>query len=140
MSYEHYSSEKLEAAKAYYQELFNDLKRVPYLEELALQVDCDTDTVTNWAAAHAEFRSVIKKIKELQRLRLQQKGMDGKIKATMPIFLLKANHGFKETSVQEHHHSFENLGDDELDKLIDQKSRQTGIASVAGGEAAQNQG
>lgn len=79
---------------------------VPFIEELALLLDIDEDTVNNWATKkikdsegketdeleHPQFFGAIKRLKSIQRLRLQQRTL-GRFNAAGPIFLLKANHG-----------------------------------------------
>ena len=100
-----YSKEKLKKTRAYIEECANGVKdlegtvvkppRMPFIEELALILDIDDDTIVEWAKAKdkPEFSAAIKKIKMLQRLRLQQRVL-GKNQPTGAIFLLKANHNF----------------------------------------------
>lgn len=68
----------------------------PYIEQLALDLDIDDETVTEWAKSHKEFSATIKRIKTLQKIRLYNNSMQ-RSSATGAIFLLKANHGLVET-------------------------------------------
>jgi hypothetical protein len=74
--------------------------QIPFMEELALLCDVDDDTINEWTKVFPVFSATIKKIKGLQRLRLQQRSL-GRVNPVGAIFLLKANHGMKETIVQE---------------------------------------
>ncbi len=81
----------------YYKECVNDEKKMPYMEELGLKLGVDTDTINNWSNDERieKFGTIKRKIKELQRLRLMQRGLEDN-KPVMSIFLLKANHGLIE--------------------------------------------
>lgn len=77
---------------------------MPFLEELCIELDIDEDTMSNWAhkqtpekeLEHPWFFGAYKKLRMIQKLRLQQRTM-GRYNPTGAIFLLKANHGFMET-------------------------------------------
>lgn len=77
---------------------------MPFLEELCLELDIDEDTMSNWAnkktpeneAEHPWFFGAYKKLRMVQKLRLQQRTM-GRYNPTGAIFLLKANHGYMES-------------------------------------------
>lgn len=81
---------------------------IPFLEELALLLDVDEDTVTNWQnekdeqgnRMYPEFFGACKKIMTLQKLRLRRASME-KQSAAGSIFQLKTNHGMVETSRSE---------------------------------------
>jgi len=70
---------------------------VPFIEELALALGVDEDTIGNWGKKHPEFFGAIKRLKSKQRLGLQKQGLMNKINPTMAIFQLKCNHGFIES-------------------------------------------
>lgn len=72
-------------------------KDVPYIEELALLLDIDDETVTEWAKVNKDFSATVKRIKLMQRLRLQKISYDKEFTASGAIFQLKANHGMIET-------------------------------------------
>lgn len=75
--------------------------RMPFIEELSLLLDIDDDTVNEWTKdpEKKQFSAIIKRIRILQRLRLTQRCL-GK-NPTGAIFLLKVDHGKKETTVLE---------------------------------------
>ena len=72
---------------------------VPFLEELALVLQVDTDTIYNWCKTttnnnepkYPEFFGTIKKLKMLQKLRLQQRCLS-RWNPKGAIFLLRINH------------------------------------------------
>lgn len=100
---------------------------VPYIEELALELGINDDTVVDWAKKYKPFSATYKKIQILQKLRLLNKTLE-KNSATGSIFQLKVNHNMIETqkNIEEHLHKFEDLSDEQLDKIIDQKIREAG--------------
>ncbi len=78
---------------------------IPYIEELALEMGVDDSEIVSWAnkvkpdteeLEHPEFNTAYKRIKMIQKLRLQQR-TQGRFNPTGAIFLLKANHGFMES-------------------------------------------
>lgn len=92
-----YTGDKLVIADLYLIEC-NTAGLVPYIEELSFRLDCDDETITEWAKKHEDFSATIKKVKKLQEMRLKQLGLSGKANPAMAIFLLKANHGLIKTS------------------------------------------
>lgn len=71
---------------------------MPWFEELALDLDCDDETVSIWATKmdgdsleHPEFSASYAKIKTLQKLRLQQRLL-GRYNPSGAIKLLEWNH------------------------------------------------
>lgn len=103
-----YSQELLDKAISFYEKHRAD-GEIPFIESLALELGVSDDTIVNWASLrdeeerpkYPEFLATYKKIETLQKLMLKKKGLSGDIKPTMPIFLLKANHGMVETARQE---------------------------------------
>lgn len=120
-----YSEEMLNKAKDYLEKCRNTKATnkdadmnfvVPYIEYLALECDVDTETIMNWVNAtdiqgegdneievrlYPEFFDTIKRILDLQKLRLMQHSLTTKGNVAGSIFQLKANHGLKEVSVVE---------------------------------------
>lgn len=95
-----------EAVLAHAQEYLDRYRKLsakqPYLEELALEMDLDDETLKNWSKArnedgslkYPEFFATIKRIMVLQKLRLLEK-----TQYQFPagsIFQLKANHNMIE--------------------------------------------
>jgi hypothetical protein len=78
------------------------LDEIPYIEELSLILDVDEDTITNWCKDkdNKDFFGTIKRIKTLQKTRLQRRAMTREA-AAGAIFQLKVNHGMIETNRQE---------------------------------------
>ncbi len=70
--------------------------KMPLLEELARLCDVHGETLENWSEENEEFFETIKKIKELQKERIIQRGFSA-TNPTFSIFMLKANHGFIES-------------------------------------------
>lgn len=99
-----------------------DDSTIPYIEELALLFDVDDTTLLAWADRNEQFLATIKKLRTKQRFKLQKMGMSRKINTAMSIFLLKANHGLKETTINENYNTeivLEIGGDDDEDPTED---------------------
>lgn len=98
-----YSEEMLIKANTYLSDSRAGKVIIPFIEELALILDVDEDTVNNWCKAKDEFGEprfpeffgAIKKLKTLQKLRLMQRIL-GRYNPTGGIFLLKTLHGMIE--------------------------------------------
>lgn len=69
-----------------------DKQTVPYIEDIAILLGIDDDSVNEWTKTHDEFSATIKRAKILQRKFLKQQGLSNKVNVSMAIFLLKANH------------------------------------------------
>lgn len=70
---------------------------IPYIEDVAIQLDVNDDTINEWSKLYEDFSATIKRVKLLQRKRLMEMGLHGKVNPSMAIFLLKANHDMIET-------------------------------------------
>lgn len=98
-----YSEEVLERLKEYYSMCGREQTELPTVEGFANFIDVDPDTIGNWGDKHPDFFGAIKKLKSRQKNQLINDGLYGgkEVNQAMAIFLLKANHGLKETSVTE---------------------------------------
>ena len=83
----------------YYEECLSNTEAIPFIEELALQkLGVDDETVWKWGKRYPRMNNALKKVKKLQRMRLEQIALS-KLKGNPigAIFLLKTNHGYVET-------------------------------------------
>lgn len=79
-------------------------KQIPYVEELADDLEVLDDTMSDWASKrkedgsleHPEFSGTYKRLKMVQKLQLLKR-TNGRFNPTGAIFQLKVNHGFIET-------------------------------------------
>ena len=73
---------------------------LPTIEGLAGKLGITSETVRQWAKKYKSFSLTIKAIADKQKNQLMNDGMYGgkEVNAAMAIFLLKVNHGMKETS------------------------------------------
>jgi len=101
-----YNEGMLQKANSYLMEcLMGEMKdekrtyKLPLIEELARLCEVDSETVMNWTQEDEQFFDTIKRIKELQKERIINKGFTAK-NPTFSIFMLKANHGMMETEKQ----------------------------------------
>lgn len=102
-----YNEDTLKIANEYLavcKEKIHEKEHFPALEILGIELDITRETMNQWTRPDSdyykpEFSDTIKKILEIQEYKLKILGMTRN--AAMPIFLLKANHGFIETSRQE---------------------------------------
>lgn len=65
----------------------------PFIEELALELNVNDDTINEWAKKHDEFSATIRRLKMLQRLCIKRGALEKKMQSNVAVFLLKANHG-----------------------------------------------
>lgn len=97
-----YNDSKLKAAEQYYIDSLNIPNLMPTVEELSIKLGITDETLNEWCKIHPELSAARKKIKDLQKHKLQTMGLFSKVNPTMAIFLLKANHGFIDVVRQEH--------------------------------------
>lgn len=95
-----YKAEMDKKVADYYTEKLKK-RELPIVEEVALLLDVDIDTLESWVngktlVASDEFIGTIKKIKTLQKIILMTTGLGGNVNTAMAIFLLKANHNMKD--------------------------------------------
>ena len=69
---------------------------MPFIEELALILDVNDDSIVEWTKEHEEFSATVKRLKMLQRLHLKKGALEKKLHPSISVFLLKANHGMNE--------------------------------------------
>jgi hypothetical protein len=89
--------------KQYFEECKGKFK-MPFVEELALELDYNEDTLIEWIRytghefdlEHKEYSAAYAKLKTLQKLRLQQRIL-GRYNPRGGIFLLTVNHGMIES-------------------------------------------
>ena len=65
--------------------------QIPYIEELALNLHVDDETLLEWAKKYTDFSAALKRLKIRQRICLYRATMQ-KNSATGAIFQLKVNH------------------------------------------------
>lgn len=119
-----FNDEILTKTRSYYQRHVNpkDGKvTIPYVQELAIILDISRETMNQWEENIPEFSDTIKRIKNLQELRLLQRTLSKN--PTGAIFQLKANHGMMETDKQILQGSPQNpinlsITDDQLKRLV----------------------
>lgn len=83
---------------------------IPYIEKLAIKLGIHRETILEWenkknedgSLQYPEFSDTIKKLKDIQRLRLQELALLNKVNPTVAIFLMKVNHNMIETEIQKH--------------------------------------
>ena len=90
-----YSAEALKKAQNYIQKC-RKCNRMPFIEELALELGVNDDTLVEWGEKHSEFSATLGHLKLLQRLALKRGALERKLQPNIAIFLLKVNHGLNE--------------------------------------------
>lgn len=110
---------------------------LPTVEGLAIALDVNPDTLFTWAKLYPEFSESIKKILALQKKQLMDDGMYGgkEVNAGMAIFLLKANHGMKDTPDVQFNQQI-NVGDDKSNTIVFVNFRNENGVVEKGGENA----
>ena len=71
----------------------------PFFEEYANSIGVHHDTLREWRDVHEAFSVSYKRCRDIQSYKLQKQGLNNDVNSTMAIFLLKASHGMKETTV-----------------------------------------
>lgn len=90
-----YNKERIQQVSDY-QKMSLEISELPTIEGLAGYLNITTDTIWRWTKSHKKFSDAIKVLKEKQAHLMQSKAISGEYNATMSIFLLKNNHGFKD--------------------------------------------
>lgn len=70
---------------------------IPFIEELALELDVCRDTLLQWSYEHAAFSCTMQKLRMLQELTLKKGALCKTLSGNVAIFLLKANHGLSDS-------------------------------------------
>jgi len=86
-----YNRDVARQAKKYVEDCYKG-NRTPYIEELALELDLNDDTINEWTKKHSDFSATIDRLKILQRLHLKRGALEKKFQSNIATFLLKANH------------------------------------------------
>jgi len=83
----------------YFKTVGREQTSLPTIEGLALYLEVTRETIYQWAKIYPKFSDTLKKIMDKQKQQLIDDGMYGgkEINAAMAIFLLKVNHGMKES-------------------------------------------
>lgn len=90
-----YNEEMLASAQSYVQHC-QDAQEMPFMEEIALRLGVNEDTVVEWTKIYYEFSATVETLRTLQKLHLKKGALEKKLHPSLSIFLLKANHGMNE--------------------------------------------
>lgn len=95
-----YSPDVFMKIEKYLQTCGRENTQLPTVEGLADYLDITSETIRDWAKTYPEFSLTIKKLADKQKEQLMNDGMYGgkEVNAAMAIFLLKVNHGMKDTA------------------------------------------
>ena len=74
---------------------------LPSIEWFALYLNVVKSSIYEWAKEYLEFSNALEKISTAQKKRLIEEWLAGNYNPTIAKLVLSANHGMKETSVQE---------------------------------------
>lgn len=96
-----YKPEIFDKIKEYLSMCGRQQQSLPTIEGLANYLDITSETIRQWAKKYKDFSLTIKKLADKQKQQLIDDGMYGgkEINAAMAIFLLKVNHGMKDTKI-----------------------------------------
>jgi hypothetical protein len=77
--------------------------KLPKRVDIALLLDVDEETLSNWGKDHPEFFAALMRVDGLQKAQLMDDGMYGgkEVNDRIAKFLLSANHGMAEKSKQD---------------------------------------
>lgn len=74
---------------------------LPTIEWFALYIGVAKSSLYEWVSDNDEFSNALDKIMIEQKRRLLEEGLSGNYNSTIAKLVLSANHGMKETTVQE---------------------------------------
>lgn len=118
-----YSDKKLGIAKKYLKDCI-DTFDIPYIEQLAIFLDVNDETILEWEKRYDEFSATIKKLRSVQKFMLMKGSIESKYNPASAIFQLKVNHGMIETSKQDITSNGKELNP-VLVKFLDENNRDT---------------
>ena len=75
---------------------------LPMFMDFAIEIGVCFDTLNEWTSKHQDFSEAYKKCKKIQERIIVKNGIKGRYNTTMSIFMLKCNHGYRETQQVEH--------------------------------------
>jgi len=70
--------------------------KLPTIEGFASFLGFATSSIKLWATKHQDFSDALQKIKDEQKKRLLNKGLNGQYNSTIAKLILSANHGMAE--------------------------------------------
>lgn len=142
-----YRPEYVQMVDEYIKTCGREQTKLPKRIDIAILLDCDEDTLNNWAKQHPEFLGALTRVDNFQKSQLMDDGLYGgkEINSNVAIFLLEANHNMVRTEKKlignpDGSNLFENLSDEQLNQIIDSKIRKVGVITDVAGEGAEDQG
>lgn len=96
-----------------------DNAEVPFVEELALSLGLDDDTIVEWAKIHPSFSAAIKRLKQKQKLSLLKGSLYGQLNTVASIFQLKVNHNMVEAQTNLNINTDVQLNDSDKQAIAD---------------------
>ncbi len=118
-----YGPHCVEIAKKYIQRCMLSMQKgvsyheLPMIAGLAIDLQCDKETVTAWSKLHVEFGRLVKWIRLEQEKALANGGVSGMYNSGMARFILSAHHGYAETVK----HQMGELQKDDLEDLSNEE-------------------
>lgn len=86
-----YGNSALKTAQEYVEKC-HKRDSIPYIEELALILDVNDDTISEWKKKYPEFSATIDRLKIMQRLALKRGALEKRFQSNIALFLLQTNH------------------------------------------------
>lgn len=116
---------------------------LPKIESFAIRLGVSKDSLYEWAKLYPEFSDALKKILLKQAEQLIDDGIYGgkEVNSTIVKLLLQNNHGMRERVDQTTNDKdlpFTGLSDEQLNKLIESKIHQLGVAGSIAGEGEES--
>jgi hypothetical protein len=122
--------EIIKAASDYIEELFSYANPLLLsIEGLAIRLSVHRDSLYEWEKTSKEFSDILERLRQCQAQKLIDKGLNNQYNAAIAKMLL-SKHGYveehKTESKEEITHKYEELTDEELDRVI--KARQNQVS------------
>ena len=90
-----YSTSTTSSARKYTKSCI-EIGNFPTTEGLATYLGVGARTLYDWEAEYSDFSQTMENVRDTQRQMLITNGLEGKYNSRFAMFLLKANHGYKE--------------------------------------------
>ncbi|MBI5954446.1 MAG: hypothetical protein HY865_22545 [Chloroflexi bacterium] len=118
-------------------------KHLPKVESFAIRLGVSKDSLYEWAKIYPDFSDALKKILLKQAELLIDDGIYGgkEVNSTIVKLLLQNNHGMRERVDQTTNDKdlpFTGLTDEQLNRLIESKIHQLGVAGSVAGEGEES--
>jgi len=109
---------------------------LPTIEGYAMYIGCTASTLYNWEKIYPEFASAKRRIVQIQKQVLIDRGLEGAYNPVIAKLILSNNHGMRETAdITSGNKPLNTFNDDQINKIAERIARrQAGDGDTSGTE------